>query len=183
MLATTVGQAPEGENPAVIYQPYGAGRVVVIEGAGMWRWAFLPPQQQQHEQIYQSLWQSLFRWLASSSDLLPGQQLALRSDKVRFGTTEPATATLLMREEAGKTKVPTVELRGDTLAKPQMVVPTPLGDEPGAFRVAFGTLAEGHYQARIPDTTANMIFDVRNNFEEQLDLEARPDLKIGRAHV
>ncbi|MBW3541207.1 MAG: hypothetical protein KY476_13140, partial [Planctomycetes bacterium] len=26
--------------PAVTYQPYGVGRVVTIEGAGMWRWAF-----------------------------------------------------------------------------------------------------------------------------------------------
>src|SRR5206468_13045082 len=49
VLATSVDTSGQ-ETPAAIYQPYGSGRVVVIEGAGMWRWAFLPPQYRDHEQ-------------------------------------------------------------------------------------------------------------------------------------
>src|SRR5207244_2789081 len=99
VLATSVAQATGDGSPVVAYQPYGSGRVVVVEGAGMWRWAFLPPQYQQYEEVYGSLWHSLLRWLVSSAGLLPGQQLALRADKVSFSTTEPATATLLVRED------------------------------------------------------------------------------------
>ena len=78
------------------------GRVVVIEGAGMWRWAFLPPQYQQQEEVYASLWHSLLALAHLRRGLLPGQKLALRADKVSFATGEPATATLLVREEAGE---------------------------------------------------------------------------------
>ena len=50
VLATAVSQTAgararrSGGAPAVVYQPYGTGRVVVVEGSGMWRWAFLPPK-------------------------------------------------------------------------------------------------------------------------------------------
>src|SRR5262249_23091814 len=82
VVATAAGSEATPEAPAVTYQPYGTGRTVVIEGAGMWRWAFLPPMQQQNDEVYRSLWHSLLRWLVSSADLLPNQKLALRSDKV-----------------------------------------------------------------------------------------------------
>lgn len=181
VLATSQGVGGEGESPVVSYQPYGTGRVVVIEGAGMWRWAFLPPEHQKHDEVYRSLWQSLLRWLVSSSDLLPGQKLALRSDKVSFGTTEPASATLLLRDEAAQGQVPAVELRGGNLEQPRQVTPVAMGDEPGAFRVVFGKLPEGRYQVRVAgsagnDATGSAAFEVRSFFEEQLDLKARPDL-------
>jgi hypothetical protein len=168
-------------SPVVTYQPYGTGRVVTIEGSGMWRWAFLPPQQKAHDEVYRSLWHSLLRWLASSATLLPGQKLALRSDKVNFGTGEPATATLLLREETAAAKGPLIELRGGGLDKPRTVTPVPLGDEPGAYRVVFGPLPEGRYQARVAgagaeDTASDTAFDVRSLADEQLDLKARPDL-------
>src|SRR5262249_19734166 len=131
VLATA--QAAEAEDPVVVYQPYGAGRVVVIEGAGMWRWAFLPPAQQQNDEVYRSLWHGLTRWLIASGDLLPGQKMALRSDRASFGTTEPASATLLLREEGERQQVPAVELRGDGIDGVKTVTPAPLGDEPGTF--------------------------------------------------
>jgi hypothetical protein len=179
VLASAPSSAAEADSPVVTYQPYGTGRVVVIEGSGMWRWAFLPPQQQQQEEVYRALWHSLLRWLASSADLLPGQRLTLRSDKARFSTLEPATATLLLREEAAKAKLPAVELRGEGSASEQTVTPVPMGDEPGAYRVVFGKLPEGRYQARVAgteDLTGSTAFDVRSFSDEQLDLKARPDL-------
>jgi hypothetical protein len=86
-----------------------------------------------------------------------------------------------MREERGRDKVPLIELSGDGLDKPRTFTPTALGDEPGAFRVVFGSLPQGRYEARIreegsKETAANMVFDVRSFSEEQLDLKARPDL-------
>ena len=49
------------KEPAVVFHPYGIGRVVAVEGAGMWRWAFLPPEYQSQEIAYASLWHSMMR--------------------------------------------------------------------------------------------------------------------------
>jgi hypothetical protein len=169
--------------PAVVYQHYGSGRVVVIEGVGMWRWAFLPPEYQQQEEVYRGLWQSLLRWLISGGEsLTPGQDMMLRADKVTFMSTEPATATLLVREESNRrAQLPKIELVSDKDAQLKTLVPAPLGDEIGMYRVAFGVLPEGRYTARIAGASAERasslaVFDVRNVSEEQLDLRARPDL-------
>jgi hypothetical protein len=179
VLATAGAALPEAESPVVSYQPYGAGRVIVLEGSGMWRWAFLPPEQKQLDDVYRSLWHSLLRWLVSSTELLPGQKLALRSDKVIFSTLEPASASLLIREESAQGKTPTIELRGQGVSR--SITPVALGDEPGTFHVPFGKLAEGRYEAQVAGTAAEdpsskIAFDVRSSFEEQLDLKARPDL-------
>ncbi len=183
VLATSTAE-PGGEtSPVVTYQPYGSGRVVVIEGAGMWRWAFLPPQArgQEQEAIYGSFWRSLMRWLTSGAALPPGQDLALRADKVSFRGNEPATATLLLRQDVARRAVPSIELTGGGLAGVRTFAPSASGDEPGTFRVLFGALPEGHYQARVAgrDDSSLAAFDVRNVVEEQLDLAARPDL-MGR---
>jgi hypothetical protein len=147
----------------------------------MWRWAFLPPDQQENDEVYRSLWGSLLRWLVSSGDLLPGQKVALRTDKATFPVTEGATGTLLLRDQSAESKAPAVELRSEESKEVRKFAPVPLGDEPGVFRVVFGKLPEGRYRARVAgsapdDTAAATAFDVRSLFDEQLDLTARPDL-------
>lgn len=180
VLATTVSAEGGGEHPAVVYQRVGNGRVVVIEGAGMWRWAFLPPQYQQHDEVYGLLWRSLVRWLVANVGLLPSQRLALRTDKVTFNTTESIAAELLVRKEDSQKAVPRVQLSGDPLAEPRWVTPQPSGDYPGQFRVPFGRLPEGRYWARVEgakgEPSAATAFDVRENLKERLEVQARPDL-------
>jgi hypothetical protein len=186
------------------YQPVGNGRVVVVEGAGMWRWAFLAPEHQQQEEIYGSLWRSLVRWLVANVGLLPSQRLALRADKLTFGSDENVTATLLVRDWSGKP--PQVELSGKSLEKmgtgsePNRVNPTekssdeapvpifsksfpcaPHGDYPGQFLVGLGRLPEGQYSLRVEgidknDLSAVTAFDVRGNLVERLDVRAQPDV-------
>ncbi len=180
VLATVAGNAGD-ETPVVTYQPYGGGRVVVVEGSGMWRWAFLPPAYSDHDTTYGTLWQSLMRWLVSGAGLLPGQDMALRTDQVTFGSNEAATATLLIRREAAQGQIPNIELTGDGIDGVRTVTPVAAGEGPGVFRVLFGELAEGRYQARIAGQPAEKsgsraVFDVRRFLEEQLDLTARPDL-------
>jgi hypothetical protein len=182
VLASAVTAGGQEPQPVVVYQPYGQGRVVVIEGGGMWRWAFLPPQYQDHDRIYASLWHSLMRWLTSSGGLKPGQTMSLRADKVRFGTDEPTSVTLLVRHEAGKADVPQVELTLDGADEPaKSFTPAAIGGEVGLLRVGFGKLPAGRYQARIAgspddDPAARVAFEVRSFGEEQLNLLARPDL-------
>ncbi|MEX0725742.1 MAG: CARDB domain-containing protein [Planctomycetaceae bacterium] len=178
VLARVTGT--ENADPVISYQPIGGGRVVVVEGAGMWRWAFLPVEHQEYDEVYGMLWRSLVRWLVSNSSLLPSQHYLLRSDKVTFGTAELATATLLMHvNEAAD--VPKIELTGDALKQPQQITPIPAGTSSGQFRVVFGPLAEGRYRAHVvgadaDEATAIVAFDVRGSLAERLDVAARPDL-------
>jgi hypothetical protein len=182
VLATAVA-AGGVEMPAVVYEPYGSGRVVCLEGAGMWRWAFLPPasQQQDQEEVYGTLWHSLLRWLISGENLLPGQKMTLRTDKVTFNTLESATVTLMTRQEGAGAALPQVELLPEGADKGTLVKPVPAGDDPGTFRVSFGKLPEGRYQAKIVGATAQdegakTLFEVKLVGDEQLNLAARPDL-------
>jgi hypothetical protein len=183
------GTLPDGSKaPAVVYHPYGVGRVVVVEGAGMWRWAFLPPEYQDQEKAYAALWQSMIRWLSTGANLTPGQSISLRADRVRFSTEESATATLLAREDSGQNRAPGVELSRDDAATPsgtpsaaRAYTARPIGSEAGVFRVDFGLLPEGRYQAKVQgakadDPSSRIIFDVKQYDQEQIDLEARPDL-------
>jgi len=179
VLATASGEGDE--LPVVTYQPFGGGRVVVVEGAGMWRWAFLPPAYADHDSAYGSLWKSLMRWLVSGAGLLPGQDMALRTDQVTFGSTENATATLLVRREAAVAEIPNILLSGDALNEPRTIAPTADSEGLGIYRLNFGELPEGRYQASIvgrpvEKSGSQTVFDVRRLMEEELDLKARPDL-------
>ncbi|HET6248361.1 MAG TPA: hypothetical protein VFE47_11735 [Tepidisphaeraceae bacterium] len=182
-LAVVLARSAGGDNaPAVVYQPYGTGRVVVIEGAGMWRWAFLPPQFQNEEETYPRLWHSLLRWLVSGTGLMPGQKVMLRAGKLSFSTSEAAGVSLLLREEATRGGLPTVELT-NAAGEAKSFVPAAVADEPGGYHVDFGKLPEGHYQARVHSSDGaadnafgRTAFDVRRFGEEELNLRARPDL-------
>ena len=174
----------EAGSAVVTYQSYGTGRVVAVEGSGMWRWAFLSPQYQQHDQVYASMWQSLLRWLISSVGLVPGRDLVLRTDKVTYASGESVSASLLRREDSAAPKTLEVELAGEDGGSSAKYPAVPLGDEPGVYRVPFGTLPEGRYRASVvfpegqkaDNSTTTVAFDVRANMAEQLDVQARPDL-------
>lgn len=168
------------DDAAFVYQPYGMGRVVMLDGSGMWRWAFLPPKEESPESIYSDLWRGLMRWLIANSGLLPGESAGLTADKVTFNDLEDATATLTLRSESS-TEVPAVILKHTISHEPQTFSPATIGDEPGMYRVNFGKLSEGHYEAHAmsqtsPTPLARAVFDVRNNCQEQLDLAARADV-------
>ena len=114
--------------------------------------------------------------------LLPGQKMTLRADKVSFATDRagdrhPAGAR---RSRQGRQPHAWSLLAHRRRSQPQTFTATPLGDEPGVFRVNFGKLPEGRYQARIAgdwqDVATRTVFDVRAISQEQLDLQVRPDL-------
>lgn len=182
-LAVVVASANSaGErSSAFVYQPYGAGRVVVIEGSGMWRWAFALPQQRASEAIYQTLWQGTMRWLVSGGGLQPGEQRLLRADATIFRPVESATATMLVRPELVSSAQPQVKLlKGDGSAVGQFA-PKAFGDDVGVYHVDFGKLAEGPYRALITGdaeagASAQIAFEVRDPGDEKLDLSARPEL-------
>jgi hypothetical protein len=178
VLATTLTGGSDDAAPVIVYQPVGTGRVVVVEGAGMWRWAFLPPERQQQEEIYGTLWRSLVRWLVANVGLLPSQRMALRTDRLTFTTDENVTATLLVRDPAAEP--PQVELRGGPSDQPRAFRCVPRGSESGQFYVGLGRLPEGRYSLRAAnaekdETSATAVFDVRGNLVERLEVSAQPD--------
>ena len=179
VLAKGVGGGTGQPSPMMVYQPVGSGRVVVVEGAGMWRWAFLAPEHQKQEEIYGSLWRSLVRWLVSNVGMLPSQRLALRADKLSFTTDENVTATLLVRDWSGDP--PQVQLTGGPHARPQPFRCVPRGSYPGQFYVGLGRLPEGRYSLRVAGIDKNDVsgvaaFDVRGNLAERLDVCAQPNV-------
>lgn len=175
VLATAMSAETGREQPVISCLYYGTGRVVVVEGSGMWRWAFLPPEQQALQGVYGSVWQSLVRWIVGGTGLRPGQDLALRSERVLFESNETASVGLLVN--ATVTDVPQVELF--VAGEPNAIgsfAPSPAGSEPGAFTVMFGRLPPGQYEARAAGRDELVCFDVRAPVREQLELAARPDL-------
>ncbi len=187
VLATNAGGGRPGVPgaptvPLVTYRAagsVGSGRVVAVEGAGMWRWAFLPPQHQDRDELYGSLWRSLIRWLVTNAGMLPSQRLALRAEKSTFTTEENAVVTLQVREDRWTGGTPQVEISGPALAEPRSVACKPWGNAAGQYHADLGRLAEGRYRVRVvgaakDETSAEAALDVRGNLKERLDVAARP---------
>lgn len=182
VLAEAAADGDQAAVPMISYVRIGMGKVVAVEGAGMWRWAFLPPKLQDRDQIYQQLWTGLVRWLACSAQLLPSQKAAFSVPKTTFSSTETVGIDLVVRAESLAQGMPTVRLAGLDRGETQEIVPSPSGTSPGQFRVVFGELSEGRYRAEVflPGGTApaaQTAFDVRyGNLREVLELTARSDL-------
>ncbi len=188
VLASTVATESAVDDeavPVLSFQPYGAGRTVVVEGAGMWRWALMAPQHEDKEQVYETLWRSLLRWLVSRAGLSPGENIALQPDRISYESGTEATATMLIRPTKIKTP-PKLSVTGqDDTGEPipeKQFQPRPLGDDPGTYRVNFGKLKPGRYTVKpvesLTGVGANIqsAFVVRDRWDEKLYLDARPDL-------
>ena len=119
-LAVVLARSPESQSGAdskpmatLAYQRFGEGKVMAVVGQGLWRWAFLPPDQEKYRKVYPEFWAQTIRWLVSESDFLPGQNIALRTDKGTYSASE--TVNLLGF------------LRGPKVTPPQITLTTPGG--------------------------------------------------------
>lgn len=190
-LAVVLGRggANTGASPVLTYQPYGTGKVVVVEGSGMWRWAFLSPEYREMESAYGTLWQSLMRWLISSGGLLPGENVSLQMDRVSFSEGESVSAVVLRRPELDAADLPSVRLLNAEGELLRSIQPIPVGDELGVYRVFIGTLETGHYQTQLEtvedgkSVMKSVHFDIRPDLREQLEVSSRPDLMRRIAEV
>lgn len=195
----------EGIVPVISWQPFGIGRVVVVEGAGMWRWAFLPENQQREDDVHALLWRSLLRRLVSNVTLLPNQKAAISTDRLTFRPGEPIAATLLARagevsggededkmaedtDRATSTTSTTsknassltVVLSGDALRDSDLKTfqPVPQGETPGRFRVLLGRLAPGRFELTVFDGNRSGKEPLASTwFEVQDDLRERLDVQ------
>ncbi len=179
----------EGSNesiPVVTYQPYGRGQTVVVEGAGMWRWAFLPPQHAAKDKIYPTLWQAMIQWIVSQQDVMPGQEVAVRADRANFLSGDRATASIIVRAperwQAADGRIDlAVTLQAADADLPRRLTLVPSGTENGLYRVDMGSLEVGYYSLKVvtgeQDTLlAATAFEVRDPWFESLEVDARPDI-------
>ena len=185
VLLQSVSDATGKNIPVVTYQPVGSGQTIVVEGAGMWRWAFLAPQYADKEKIYATLWQSLVQWIISQQDLMPGQRVAIRPDRATFLTGDKVTASLLVRDRDrfldanGKLGL-AVLLYRDENSLPKRIVPIPT-EQPEMFRLELGALDVGYFTATVvqgdkDEVLADTAIEVRDPWFEKLEADSRPDL-------
>lgn len=139
--------ATDEPRPIMTWLPMGRGGALLIDGAGMWRWAFLPAAHRDHEDVYATLWHSIVRWLASRDALPVGQPLALWPGRPVFDVTEAASATLLAGPRTLHAEDLRIELRnaaGDVLSLHE---PLPVESADTTYTVDFGRLPIGAYEA------------------------------------
>ncbi len=197
------GEPDEGGSSMAVasYQPYGSGRVIVFEGSGLWRWAFLPRAETARQNIYPRFWNSLLRWLVASGDFLPGETARLRASQTTFTDMDPPSLFLMTRNDpeiGAENSTPTVEIR--SLTDPQGFPPrriscVPAGARENLYRATCSPLPVGAYSARLdrargggssaadaghgggsPPGSVECAFDVTEPTAEWLDLRARPAL-------
>lgn len=185
-------QPDEGKNPMAVasYQPYGSGRVIVFEGSGLWRWAFLPRAETARQDIYPRFWNSLLRWLVASGDFLPGETARLRASQTTFTEMDSPSLFLMTRNDpeiGAENSAPTVAIRSMTDPQgfpPRRVACAPAGARENLYRATCGPLPVGAYVAQLervrgagsPPRSVECAFDVTEPTAEWLDLRARPGL-------
>jgi hypothetical protein len=194
------GEDQKGQPMAVLsVQNYGTGKAVVMEGQGMWRWGFRPPDDSLHgEEVFRSFWSNTIRWLAGSNDFLPSQNIVLRPDKPLYQAGERPVLYVLRREaqDAPPSSSSASSARSTALAAPSQyridvthmdggksqppvtVVAQMVPRETNLFQAELETLAEGQYFARLSDVAppTEAAFEILPPLKERLDLRARPDL-------
>lgn len=186
VLLQSISDASGKPIPVVTYQPIGSGQTIVVEGAGMWRWAFMAPQHADKERIYATLWQSLVQWIISQQDMMPGQKVSIRPDRATFLTGDKVTATMLVSDlesfadANGKTNLVALLYREDSVL-PKRFIPIPTSERPELFRLDFGALDVGYFSVNIVSgddekVIASTALEVRDPWFERLEADARPDL-------
>ena len=79
---------------AISYQRYGRGKVMSIGTTGLWRWAFMPPELEEYDDIYSRFWSQMMRWLIFESDFLPGQEISFRTNQYAYNLGERILLTV-----------------------------------------------------------------------------------------
>jgi hypothetical protein len=168
--------------PMVTYQPIGAGQTIVVEGAGMWRWAFLPPEHASKDKIYPTLWQSMVQWIISQQDMLPGQDVSIRADRASYLAGDQASASVSLKNP-GQWQIDelSVLLQSADFELPKRLTLTASGVDSSLFRVDLGPLNVGYYSLKVVRGESDQVlaasaFEVRDPWFESLEVDARPDI-------
>lgn len=173
------GQADAGW-PAIVTMNFGRGRTVAILGEGLWQWRFLPPQSKDLDGVYDHFWSSLVRWLAMSSDFLPGQAVSLKLGRSSSPLGEPASFDVVCKLKPAEGFKPVLKLT-DPSGKSRELAALPLPGVEGRYRANFNPPAPGVYKVtlELPGQDATAVqekkFSVYDVDMERLHVAAVPE--------
>jgi hypothetical protein len=185
VLARGSGTGPVQEMATVSYHTYGSGRIVAIEGQGLWRWAFQPEETPAAKSsAFETFWSNLIRWLVGSNDFLPSQMMSMRAGKTTYGIDERPVIYIMERNATIEELSLQVHREGGTpedspIKFPLQVQALPSPDDPTLRRSVLEPLPEGRYSVHLDkaDSALDPVkFEVIPPLQEKLDLRARSEL-------
>lgn len=91
------GSNPDAAPAAVAHMHAGRGRTLAVMTDGLWRWGFLPATLDEYTSVYQMFWSRAIRWLVMGGDFLPGQDVALSTDRVTARPGQPVRVEVRAR--------------------------------------------------------------------------------------
>ena len=148
VLARTETGAPGDEIAVIAWQRYGAGKVLSIGGAGLWRWSLAPDSAERYLGVYEAFWSQLARWLVAYSDFLPDQQITFDVSRNQFDLGDRVRLTVRTRLADLANYHPILELAGrDGPARRLELDRDP--EQPGVFSASFIADEEGEFEAKL----------------------------------
>ena len=161
------------------YHYYGQGRVVSINAAGLWRWAFREKTSEEAQVAYERFWSGMLCWLLSGSDFLAGAQVALRSDRRLYTDEQPMRLLVRTRELDQESYRPRLSIRpkGGGVATDLEPRPQP----GGSFGAEAGPFPPGTYEITLHSNIGrpaeiSQTVEVTSASIENRVLSADPDL-------
>jgi hypothetical protein len=189
-LATVL--AANGPNAILLaHQRYGQGRVVTLNAAGLWRWAFGDVEQARGETAYGTFWLGLLRWLLAGDEFLPGADVALTSERREYTSDQTLQFLIRTREAdaAGATNAWTNYQPHLTITGARQTIELPPHPRHGGGWFAeAGPLAPGSYRVALTNNVGQpaeigLNVDVVSASVEKRELSADPDLMRRLAEI
>lgn len=179
VLATAAGKSGNGSTDRTVLlasQQYGQGRVLTLNAAGLWRWAFRETGQQESEIAYSRFWISLMQWLLSGGDFLPGADVALHSARRYYSSEQPMQFLITTKGLDRKAYQPRLAIHGE--GRSVEIEPRERG---GAYVAEAGPFPQGTYQVALRNNLGkpaeiSMTVEVVDASVERRELSADPQL-------
>lgn len=181
-LSSSDAQSAEPQEMAVLaYQRYGQGKVLALVGEGMWRWALLTPEMDRYSGVYREFWTQTIRWLVSDSDFLPGQNMALHTDRTAYSAGEQVNLLGYVRGQKPAALPAIKVVRPD--GRSDRIAPAAGDGKSADFTATYRPSAPGDYMAMIQPPTGRVdsvpvsaSFTVYTGQEEDANRSADPTL-------
>lgn len=129
-------------DPLIVTRSLGNNRSAAVLGAGTWRWANLPEDLSDSDDVYNRLLENLILWTTTRADR---RQVRVRPTHTQFGETEPVTFTGQVYDESLE-PVDNASIRLAITSPDGSQLPvsmSPLGN--GRYQATAGILSPGNY--------------------------------------
>jgi len=167
---------PDERTVLMASQQYGQGRVLLLNAAGLWRWAFRETGQQESEVAYRRIWISMVQWLLAGGGFLPGADVALHSARRTYTSEQPMQFLVTTKGIDRASYQPRLTIAG--AGRSVEVEPR---ERDGAYVAEAGPFPQGTYQVTLRNNVGkppemSMTIEVVDASVERRELSADPQL-------